>query len=920
MNHEDVLSIQPAHKLLRRNGKTISIGNKEFCVLLALARRRGDVVGSRALMAQCWCDRTVDDVNVRMAVHQLRKVLDAERDGESSIINVPGRGYALIEPILIDESDEDSSFDGAWSRRAGRIIGRERDVEQLVKQLKACRFVTITGAGGIGKTTAAMALLDAIGKEASGAVTVVELASVDDGSHVFTALATQLGLLAKADVGQLAGALRSKGGILVLDNCEHVIDVVASLTEVIYREAPDLLILTTSREPLKVSGEWVYRLPLLSLPPDAGLNCEELQAFSAVQLFMERAAQANAGFQVSANDTPLLSQICRRLDGIPLAIELAAARVDAYDLSKLFVLLDDRFNVLNQGRRTALPRHKTLKAMVDWSHDLLNEPERAIFRRASVFPSLFDLDAADAVANWNGVEVGEFIATFESLASKSLVVSSRVREGTAFHLLETMRAYGREALGASGEDLETFRRLAIHILEILRLKQLGAFPPRPLALIETVRTVLSSALLASDDADLGLAVARAALPLFFERALMGECRGWSGKVISAMSDAQRDEREAGAVFRYNAMSTLLGWANTEEARHMLQLAIQNAIRHHDDHGHRLALDGLYFFFLRTADYRSAKALAREPSHQSEDNCADGWRLGLSLHFAGQHTKAIDTLSASLSALEPGSRSDINEIGIDRRVLARCALCRSLWAQGAANEGLQEAQAVIDEAEALDYPVTLCIVLVWASQVFMWAGDLAAASRYVDQLTACGERYALNPYRRVGLGLRGAILTMSGQPDAGVPLLRESIDASLRAHHRLTLPILGGLLAESYAELDLGPAGLAIVDSTLARVREEQCSVYLPQLLLLKARLLHNTHLSRTCEAETLLEAAIRLARRHHAHTYERQILEGLADLRSGRKIGPVLYQRAPIAIRAPEHGGKKETILPNQLLNLSRSL
>jgi predicted ATPase len=856
-------------------------------------------------MAECWPNQNVDDANIRLAVNTLRKVLDGGRDGRSCIKNVPGRGYALIEPVFIEDLDVDPKvLTHSSLPRPGRVIGRKQDLDQLATLLRARRFVTVTGAGGIGKTTVAMELLNVVGKGVSGNITFVELAPVLDETRVITTLATRLGLFGVAHVTQLAAALRARGGVLVLDNCEHVIHIVAHLIETIFREVPNLQILATSREPLRISGECIFHLPPLSLPPpDDELSSEETQGFAAVQLFLERANNANADFQVSAEDMPLVAQICRRLDGIPLAIELAAARIDAYDLPELSMLLDDRFNVLTQGRRTALPRHKTLKAMIDWSHDLLNETERAVFRRLSVFPALFDLEAANAVANWGDVDNQEFIAILASLASKSLIVTSEMQGGVAFYPFETMRAYGREVLAKSGEDLETFQRLAAHIIEVLRLWQPGVDLPRSLALIETTRAVLSSPLLVSGDADLVLTVARAALPLFFERALMEECREWSGKIISAMSDIQRDEREASAVFRYNGMSTMFGRAVLDEVRHTLQFALQSADRHQDDHNRRFALDGLFFFCLRRADYKSAMLLARDHSPQNHENGADGWRLGMSLHFAGQQEKAVHLLTGALAKLESGSRLDIVQNGIDRRIIARCALCLSLWARGPSDEGLKEARAVIVEAEALNYPISLCAALLWGSRVFMWAGDLASARRSVDRLISCGEHFALNPHRQVGLGLRGAVLTMEGRPEEGALLLRQSMEATRQAH-RMTLPILGGFLAESYSELGLGSDGLAIVDSVLASVRREQSTVYLPQLLLLKARLLHNTDLSGTIEAERLLETAIRVARRQGARTYEQQALEGRAELRSGRKIGPVLFRRPQTEAQRPEFVGQ----------------
>jgi predicted ATPase len=321
-------------------------------------------------------------------------------------------------------------------------------------QLVAGRFVSIVGTGGIGKTTVALSVGHRLVEDFAGAVCFVDLGSVNDSLLVPSAVASALGFCIKPDdpTPDLINCLQNRRMLLILDNCEHVIETAAALAERLFIEAPQVHLLATSREPLRVKGEFVYLLPPLGSPPaEAGLSAMRALEFPAVQLFVECVAASGNGFELSDADAAVVGEICRRLDGIALAIELAAGCVNAWGLQETLEIPADRFNLLRTGRRTAPPRHKTLSAMLDWSYDLLSGPERLILCRLSAFSSAFTLEDAIAVAAVKGVDDTQVIDGLASLVNKSLVAVTPFGDTTNYRLLNVVRSYASGKLAEGGE-------------------------------------------------------------------------------------------------------------------------------------------------------------------------------------------------------------------------------------------------------------------------------------------------------------------------------------------------------------------------------------------------------------------------------------------------------------------------------------
>ncbi len=465
--------LRPAQQLLLDADVPVRIGARALDLLIALVERAGEVVTKDELVARVWPGISVDEGNLRTQMGLVRKALRDGQDGARYLITVPGRGYRFVAPLSVAEAPElvrppvlaVESVSGLPTRLT-RLIGREDAVCDVLGRLNRRRFITITGPGGIGKTSVALAVAERAAPSYDDGICVVDCAPLLGTSLVARKLASTLGLEIVEDdpTRGLIAFLQSRRMLIVLDCCERVVEAAAVLVEHLLKGAAGIDILATSREPLRAEGEGVYRLPPLEIPPpSAELTAAEALSYPAVELFVERAASTVDRFELGDADASIVAHICRKLDGIALAIELAAGRVDVFGLLGVAARLDDRVRLLTHGRRTALPRHQTLGATLDWSYDALAEPEQAVLRRLAVFAGGFTLDAALAVA------VGDLIASTDiadlvaSLVTKSLL-NADVRTATGlYRLLDTTRAYASRKLAESGEADQVARRHAKYI-------------------------------------------------------------------------------------------------------------------------------------------------------------------------------------------------------------------------------------------------------------------------------------------------------------------------------------------------------------------------------------------------------------------------------------------------------------------------
>jgi predicted ATPase/DNA-binding winged helix-turn-helix (wHTH) protein len=457
----------PAQRILLQNGKPLHLGSRALDILITLVESAGETIRKDQLMARTWPDTVVDEGALRVHVAALRRALGDGRPGTRYIANIPGRGYSFVAPVAREHwrsatttSNEAAGRDNLPAPLT-RIVGRDDVIAALTTELVQRRFLSIVGPGGIGKTTVAIAVAQTVSASFRDGVWFVGLSSLADPDLVPSALGTLLGIsLSGVDpVAGLTAWLRDKHALIVLDSCEHVVGAAAALAETVLKAAPRIHILATSREPLRAEGERLHRLPSLEVPPaSVDVTANDALRYSAVQLFIDRAMANVDGFSLTDADVLAVLETCRRLDGVPLALELAAARVDAFGVKGLAARLDDRFTVLTRGRRTALARQQTLRATMDWSYDLLPETEQLILLRLAVFQGDFTMEAAAAVAIDDQINTAEVFEGVANLAVKSLVATDISAEITHHRLLDTTRAYALEQL-TQRSGLERVRRL-----------------------------------------------------------------------------------------------------------------------------------------------------------------------------------------------------------------------------------------------------------------------------------------------------------------------------------------------------------------------------------------------------------------------------------------------------------------------------
>ena len=547
-----------ARRQLLLDERPLQLGDRALQVLCVLAGAKGALVSKDELMARVWAGQVVEENNLQVQISTLRKALDPEGTGESWIVTVQGRGYRLLGVGSAGSHADRPPAEPAPAHHnnlpqlANALIGREPEVAEIEALLSRYRLVTLVGAPGVGKTSLSLQVgADLLTRFPDGARSV-ELAPLDRPELVGEAVAAVFGLPVHGErpaTDAVAAFLRSRRVLLILDNCEHVIAATAKLADALLKTCPSVFLLATSREALSVAGEHAYQVPLLDVPQrSTSLTAAEAMEHSAVQLFVERAASALGRFALTGETAPIVAEICRRLDGIALAIELAAPRLKVLTPEALLARLDDQLHLLTAGGRTAVPRQQTLRAAIEWSYALLSEAEQAMLRRLGVFAGSFTLEAVAAVAAGAPVEDSDVFDVFAGLVDKSLVVSL-VGENR-YRLLELTRAFALEKLAAS-RYAELARRLCERMTIVFeradrtwpttrRVDWLAAYEPD----LENLRTALGWSLRPDGDPALGVNLVSYTDWLWRELSLLQEQRRWFELALTHVDDTTSPAVEA----------------------------------------------------------------------------------------------------------------------------------------------------------------------------------------------------------------------------------------------------------------------------------------------------------------------------------------------------------------------------------------
>ena len=770
-----------AQGILLEGDRPARLGSRAMEILLALVERAGETVSKQELLARAWPATFVDDANLRVHVAALRKVLGDGQGGARYIVNVMGRGYCFVAPV---RRLDGSGIQPAPPRQARlhnlpapltRVLGRDDAVEAVALQVPMRRCVTVTGPGGIGKTTVAVAAAEKLVPVYDHGVWFVDLAAIMERQLIPSAVASALGfsINSASPVPSLTAFLQDKRLLLLLDNCEHLVDAVAPLAEAILRLAPNVHILATSREALRAEGEWVYRLKPITTPPESELlSAEEALRFPAVRLFVERASASLDGFQFTDTDAPAVAEICRRLDGLPLAIELAAVRIDMFGLRGLATVLNEHFLLLSEGHRTAQPRQQNLLGALEWSYRLLSPVEQAILRRLAVFRGDFTLEAAIAVAAGDGISVDQIYAGILTLSAKSLIATDVTGEAPQHYhrLLHVTRAFVAHKLRESGEHGHIVHRHAEYLCRLLDQAE-GDWETMRRALwleiyaraIDDVRSALDWAFSPEGDPAIGVTLTASALSLGFQLSLIDELRAWAERALLHVGllvppQPLPEMRLNIAMIRLAHNIAVPVPGRTLGFDRAVELSLQlgsPAVRAEP-------LIGQSAQRLGAGDYAAAAEMAAKASELARASGDPKAVLGAhrvaaqAYHFIGDHAAAQRLATEVLEHPIPQLPLAYNSMPVDRHVSMRVVLARIAWLQGRAQEAARLAgQALALAAE--DGAFSLCQALVLAAiPIALWSGDDTAAEAMTATLAEQGSRYSLAYWQSWGTAF-GALL-------------------------------------------------------------------------------------------------------------------------------------------------------------------
>jgi predicted ATPase/DNA-binding winged helix-turn-helix (wHTH) protein len=904
--------VLPHRREVLVDGRPAELGERAFDVLMALIDSSAAVVSKDTLMERVWPNRIVEENRLQAQISVLRKAFGVDRD---LIRTIAGRGYQFTGEIRVVAASPNVQATAGMSQPTptpsrllinlpepvSELIGRDGDLDKILDLGASHRLVTLTGAGGIGKTRLGYEAARRLLPEFADGVWAIELAPLSDPELVPVTVATALGLELTSGVASpqsVANALRSKQLMLVLDNCEHVIDAAARMVEALLRANPSARAIATSREPLRAEGEWVYPVPPLAVPTEGSPDGEDPLRYGAVRLFVERAHAVAPHFSHDVHGVATIADICRHLDGIPLAIELAAARVATLGIEELAARLDDRFQLLTGGRRTALARHQTLRATLDWSYELLTEPERVVLRRLAIFAGGFTLQAASAVAADDKVAASEVVDSVANLVTKSLVTADAGGATVRYRLLETTRAYALEKLTDRGEFDATARRHAEYYRDLLQ-QAVTEWETRPSSdwvadygrRIDDVRAALNWAFSSAGDAAIGVALAAASAPTWIEMALLTECRRWMAAALDALQPEQEGTRQE------MALQLALGFALVPtqgpggEARTALMRANQLG-EAFDNLDYQLrALTGLVISSRMADELSAGLALSRQvdviakkissPVALATADCL----LGSSLLWVGEYAEAR-------TRVEQGSRYNTPDVrrehrlrsGYDHFIHTQTLLAQILWLQGFSNQSLELTRNVLVEAERTSHPVSLNLALTWAGcGIPLRVGDLQMAEQSIGRLKAHAELHGAPSYYAAALGFEGQLYAARGDIQAAERSLRRAIAELGETKFYMLYTAFLSQLAEVLAAAGCLNEAFGAAEEAVERASRNKNYWCLPEALRIKGGLfLSQDAPGAAAAAEDHLRRALDWAHRQGALSWELRAATSLARLLSNQ--------------------------------------
>ena len=888
-------TVLPFRRELLAEGAPIELGGRAFDVLLALIEARGTVLSKEELIGRVWPGRVVEDNNLQVQIAALRKIFAGEHD---LIRTVTGRGYQFTGEIRTGAAPSAVSAPSTnLSKPVTELIGRDVELEEVLQLAADHRLVTLTGVGGIGKTRLGLEAAHQLLPRFADGIWLAELGPLANPEVVPVTVATAFGLTLSAGsmtAEHIAMALGTKRVLLVLDNCEHVIEAAARMVEVLLRSTPSTCVLATSREPLRAPGEFVYRVPPLEVPGEELLGREDLLKAGSVKLFMARARDAEPQFSPDKR-VAAIAAICRQLDGIPLAIELAAARTSALGVEGLAATA--RRPLQTSDRRAP---HRAAAAPDAARHSRLELRVAPRDRTRGATPAV-------RVCRQFFAGSGERRCGRRH-HSRVRCLRLRCQPGREVTRHRRFRAC-RHALPVTGNDPCLCRRKAQRKWRISGVrspsrrvsqgpcsngrKPIGKPSPRPTGLPRTgARSTTcgwrwTGRFRRTAIREIGVILTVAAVPLWMHLSLIVECRARVEHALAAVSSGlilgARSEMRLHAALAWSLMYTAgplretgAAWIN----------AIEMAERLNDAEYQLRALWGLWIYHLSSGESRATLAVAQRfcslaTGKASPAEVLVGERMvGVSLHYMGDQIGARRYLERVLgNYVAPAHRSHAIRFQFDQRVSARATLVRVLWLQGLPDQAGRAVKIAIADARYIDHALSLALALEAACLLDLFLGDLDAAERSMAVLLDHAGRHAIGRWHAWGHCFEGVLRASRGDFDAGLQLLRVGLDDLRRTRFALFYIKFLGDFADALGRAGQIAQGIEAIDEALARSERNDERWYMAELLRIKGELVVMAGApNAAAEAEPCFTESLDWARRQGALSWELRSAMSLARL------------------------------------------
>ncbi|MBX5088363.1 ATP-binding protein [Rhizobium lentis] len=858
---------------LMKDNIPIRIGGRAADILALLLERAGEVVSKAELYAKVWPNVTVNESNLKVNMAAIRRAL-GDRSGAGAFIEtIPGLGYSFVAPVEVDLTKAVYPSNADRHNLATttiRVVGRDGAISDILQDLETSRLVTVVGPGGIGKTTVALTVAGrALGRFKDG-VWMVDFASLRDPQLVPNAIALAVGQQGmSADMlDSLLRHLADRELMLVLDNCEHLADTVAKCCNLILEKAPQVKVLATSRELLGVEGERVRILAGLESPPaTSGLTADIALKFPAVQLFVERAADRLETFVLADSDAQFVAEICRRLDGLALAIELAAMRVDVFGIKDILSQLDDQIRLLT-GRRGGLERHRTLAATIEWSYGLLRPDEAAVLRALSVFPASFDIDGASAVTR---IAPAQIEGMLNDLAAKSLLSVGSGELEMGYRLLETTRVYCAERLRNDGDDQLARRLHAQHVCKVFERAAMEwtQTPAKDWAVgykryLDDLRGALDWSENARKEDALLIRLTVAGDYMWNHLSFTNERCHRLAKAIERLGAAWL----AGTVTEMKlqisyAWSVMFTRGMVPSVKEALQRALEIALVHGDAEYRLRTLRMIAGYQVFVGEHDAAIEKMKsfiEIAKASDPTALPVGLVTLALaevavgNLQTGRARVVELWRTRISASDSArfARFQLNEDSSTAIVLS--------WAEWLAGFP-EKATSIADEAVTLSAGHDLSLgnsLAASACPIAYWTGDTDRLTSYLDMLDDYIERHGVLTWKPVSQVYRGALHSQRRNPDADtVQMLAEAIESLRAMNHFVRLPYYLGVFASVLLDQGRIERAHAVIKSALdqAEVQNERWCV--PELMRLEAAI--NAAGGKLAQAEANLLRSIEFA-------------------------------------------------------------